>query len=358
MESTLPFGLDQWLKLQQEYWQALGQGIDTLPQNPWQGLFSNWQKFASQHLDPQSQNLFQQSSLQADWFTQLGETLLKNWSNFQGTEGQTQLFNFFINEAQKQAINFALKEFSLPEQFSALFKTHSFQDDLLFDNAFINAIKNHLDIPTLGSNRELQERLQEGGKLWLEYQEALSRYLELYSSIQLDTSKLMLERLRDGSSQINTLGELHDLWVDAYESCYQKLVFTLEYRQAHGRISNAFMALRKYALDMRDLQAKQLGMPTRVEMNTALKRQHEARKQLKRMEKDMQALKQQMASLQQQLSEQSQAPNQAQPEAVSAKPTSSNSTASKRPTRRQNSNTRSSTAKAPSRSRKTTSDKA
>ncbi|PPC77244.1 hypothetical protein C4K68_12620 [Pokkaliibacter plantistimulans] len=297
MEANSFFGLDKWLETQSDYWKKLAEGGSQPVSNPWQGMFDSWQKLAKDSLESLSSDVFSQGSKQTDWFTRSGEALLKNWQNWHDASHAEQLISEFSNMMQKQVIENLLKEFSLPDQLSSLFKTHSFQDDLLFDNAFMNSLKNHLDIPSVGSNREFQEKLQQGGKLWLEFQECLTRYTELYSNINADTSKRMLEKLNSGNIEITSLGELHDLWVDCYEECYKKLVFTTEYRHAHGKVSNAFMALRKYNIEIRDLQLKTLGMPTRLEMNTALKRQHDARKQLKGVNKEITSLKEEINEL-------------------------------------------------------------
>ncbi|MFP8968310.1 poly(R)-hydroxyalkanoic acid synthase subunit PhaE [Pokkaliibacter sp. CJK22405] len=336
MEANPFFGLDKWIEAQQEYWQKLAENTTSAGYQtpPWQGFMDNWKTFAGQTFNGQSRDAFQDMSKQTEWFTSIGEEMLKSWQNFQPQMGSETLLKQFSSLMQKQVIDNLLKEYALPEQFTALFKTHSFQDDLLFDNAFMTGLKSQLDMPSVGSNREFQEKIQHGSRLWLDFQESFTRYAELYGSINADTTKLMLEKLDQEEVEVTSLGELHDLWVDCYEQCYQKLVFTDDYRHAHGRLSNAFMAIRKYNIDMRDMQLKTLGMPTRLEMNTALKRQHDARKELRTVHRHLSAMQEEISELRKQVKDQAALlEKQAKPaNSEAATKSTSSSTASSRKT--------------------------
>ena len=95
-----------------------------------------------------------------------------------------------------------------------------------------------------------------------------------------------------------SLQELHDIWVEAYESAYSVTVFTDVYQRSHGRISNALMQLRKFLQDVRDIHFQSVGLATRTGLDTALQRQHKLRKEMRVNRREMLEFQEQLNQLQ------------------------------------------------------------
>ena len=96
---------------------------------------------------------------------------------------------------------------------------------------------------------------------------------------------------------IHSLREIYDLWVDANEKAYADFVYTDEYSELYGRMTNSLMAVKKHNRNYIDEILASLNMPTRKGMNTMLKRQQEirreniaARKKIRQLEKDQKKL--------------------------------------------------------------------
>ena len=193
-------------------------------------------------------------------------------------------FRDFVQQQSGEAL---LTQWQLPENVAALFRTHSFQDDILFENPYTSGLKSLLNFPSVGASHEFQQNTRDGIKYLLEYQDALSEYIEQYSQINLQATKALMQDLTEGSDVIETLGQLHDLWVNCYERSYADCLYTETYQKSHGRVSNALMRLRKYAQDMRDIQFETLGLATRKGLDTALQRQHTLRKEMRKINKTL-----------------------------------------------------------------------
>lgn len=193
-------------------------------------------------------------------------------------------FRDFVQQQSGEAL---LTQWQLPENVAALFRTHSFQDDILFENPYTSGLKSLLNFPSVGASHEFQQNTRDGIKYLLEYQDALSEYIEQYSQINLQATKALMQDLTEGSDVIETLGQLHDLWVNCYERSYADCLYTETYQKSHGRVSNAVMRLRKYAQDMRDIQFETLGLATRKGLDTALQRQHTLRKEMRKINKTL-----------------------------------------------------------------------
>ncbi len=203
-------------------------------------------------------------------------------------EGPLKQFRDFVQQQTGEAL---LKQWELPENVAALFRTHSCSDDLLYENPNISGMKIVLNTTSVEETHEFQKNTRDGIKLLLEYQDALTEYIEQYSQINLHASKALMQELAQGSRVIETLGELHNLWVNCYETAYAECLYTTQYQQSHGRVSNALMRLRKYAQDMRDIQFEAVGLATRKGLDTALQRQHVLRKEMRKMTRALSDIK-------------------------------------------------------------------
>ncbi|MDO6513208.1 poly(R)-hydroxyalkanoic acid synthase subunit PhaE [Neptuniibacter sp. 2_MG-2023] len=289
--------IEALLDAQKTYWKSISSGSDVQSPEEWAEFIAKNQKKVHQEAPQQFSQLLDILGAQSSNFTQYGEQLLKQYK-----EGGEQHLNeavlHFQQYMQQQTSDALMQQWQFPEQFAALFKTHSFQDDLLFDNPFISGMKSLLETPVIGTQRETQEQLREAIKLTMEYQEALQDYVKHYSSINKSASNQMLKTLTNGDKKISSLQQLHDIWVDAYESAYTKTILTDVYQRAHGRISNALMRLKKFVQDVRDIHFQSVGLATHKGLDTALQRQHKLRKEMRANRRDFAQLQQQVDKLQ------------------------------------------------------------
>ena len=289
--------IEALLDAQKEYWNNITSGNSTQSPEEWADFIAQNQKNMRQNAPEQFAQLLDILGSQSSNFTQYGEALLKQYK--EGNELHlSEAVQQFQQYMQQQTSDALMQQWQLPEQFAALFKTHSFKDDLLFENPFVSGMKSMLETPIIGSNRETQEQLREAIRLTLEYQEALQEYVTHYNSINQNASTQMLQVLTGSETKISSLQHLHDIWVDAYESAYSKTVFTDVYQRSHGRISNALMQLRKFIQDVRDVHFQSVGLATRTGLDTALQRQHKLRKEMRIHRRDVQDMQQQMTQLQ------------------------------------------------------------
>ncbi|MCP4598237.1 poly(R)-hydroxyalkanoic acid synthase subunit PhaE [Neptuniibacter sp.] len=290
--------IEDLLQAQQAYWKQITSGADAQSPEEWAEFVSHNQKKLSQETPQQFSQLLDILGAQSRNFTQFGEDLLRQYRSG-GEQHLNEAVLQFQNYMQKQTGEMLMQQWQIPEQFASLFKTHSFRDDLMFENPFISGMKSLLETPVVGGNQESQQQIREAIKLTIEYQEALQEYVEHYNSINQNASTKMLQALTNMEEKASSLQQLHDIWVEAYESAYSDTVFTDAYQRSHGRISNALMQLRKFTQDVRDVHFQSVGLATRRGLDTALQRQHKLRKEMRASNREMQAMKQQIQELQQ-----------------------------------------------------------
>ncbi|WP_415888492.1 poly(R)-hydroxyalkanoic acid synthase subunit PhaE [Neptuniibacter sp. SY11_33] len=293
--------MEALLDAQKEYWKKITSGAEMPQPQEWAELFTKSQDTVKQEAPEQFAQMLDILGAQSKNFTQYGEELLNQYRNG-GEQHLNQAVHEFQKYMQKQTADALMQQWQLPEQFASLFKTHSFRDDLLFENPFSSGMKSLLETPIIGTHRETQLQTREATKLTIEYQEALQEYVEHYSSINQNASTQMLTKLTETADEVSTLQQLHDIWVDAYESAYSDTVFTDAYQRSHGRISNALMNMRKFAQDVRDVHFQSVGLATRKGLDTALQRQHQLRKEMRNNRREMLVMQQEIATLKEQVS--------------------------------------------------------
>jgi hypothetical protein len=199
-------------------------------------------------------------------------------------EGPLKQFRDFVHQQTGEAL---FKQWELPEDVAALFRKNSFHEGMLFENPYTSGLKNILDASSAEATHELQKNTRNGIKFLLEYQDSLADYIEQYSQINQHASKALTQELTEGAEPIQTLKELHNLWVNCYESAYAKCLYTEQYQQSHGKVSNALMRLRQHAQEMRDNQFEAIGLATRKGLDITLQRQHVLRKEMRKITKTL-----------------------------------------------------------------------
>lgn len=141
-----------------------------------------------------------------------------------------------------------------------------------------------LQMPAFGLAREHQEHYQRTALALVEYQQALGAYNRLMLEAGRRGNELFERKLAERSEPgrtIDSLKALYDLWVDAMEDAYAEIALSEEFSRAYGALANAQMRVRKQIQTEIERVSRELGMPTRSELDSLSKRVHDLRRELR-----------------------------------------------------------------------------
>ncbi|WP_333676881.1 poly(R)-hydroxyalkanoic acid synthase subunit PhaE [Dyella sp.] len=137
---------------------------------------------------------------------------------------------------------------------------------------------------TFGITREFQLDQQALQAAMQEYAQTSARYHALLQKVNAQgIAKLqaMLGQHGEPGKQVQSLKALYDLWVDAMEGAYAEMALSEEYRDVFGALVNAQMQVRKLQQQHTEQVCRELGIPTRSEVNSLGQRVQELRRELK-----------------------------------------------------------------------------
>jgi class III poly(R)-hydroxyalkanoic acid synthase PhaE subunit len=135
-----------------------------------------------------------------------------------------------------------------------------------------------------GITREMQLDQQALMTAVQEYAQISARYQALLQKVNAQgISKLqdMLAQHGEPGKQPESLKALYDLWVDAMEAAYADMALSEEYRDVFGALVNAQMHVRKLQQQQTEQMCRELGMPTRSEVDSLGKRVQQLRREMK-----------------------------------------------------------------------------
>ena len=301
-----------WIDAQRQYldvWSAFGQLInDTLngntsKKNPISDSMDQWWKLVGPALPEGGDDLITKLTGQSKLYFLMGEqfvTLLNNIKEFKklSSDWQSELTEQF-EEIKKLLASSINSNHTMHDLFGAwqllpldtLQRTFSsasvmpgdFLEDLKPEN-FERVTDRFLSIPGVGYTRESQESVQTGIKLWNQYQKAANEFNNAMCNVginALDAMRLKIIQMAEQGKEINSLREVYDLWVDCNEESYASFVFSDEYSELNGRLTNALMAVKQHGRNVVDEALGAMNMPTRRGINTMQKRQQEMRREQK-----------------------------------------------------------------------------
>lgn len=138
--------------------------------------------------------------------------------------------------------------------------------------------------PAFGYTRERQLQQQALADAIRDYLDTSSRYQALILRANAEGFERLQAKLGvhgEPGRQVESLKALYDLWVDAVEDAYAEIALSDEFRDAYGAMVNAQMHVRQ--LQQKQLQSvcRELGMPTRGEIDSLGKRVQELRRELR-----------------------------------------------------------------------------
>lgn len=142
----------------------------------------------------------------------------------------------------------------------------------------------YMHMPGFGLQREQQAKQQALLAAMMESAEQQRRYQALI----LKANAQGLERLQDKLAdhiepgrQIESLKALYDLWIDAAEEAYAEIALSDEFREVYGAMVNAQMRERQLMQEHLEDLCRQLGLPTRSEIDSLGRRLQEVRRELR-----------------------------------------------------------------------------
>jgi class III poly(R)-hydroxyalkanoic acid synthase PhaE subunit len=141
-----------------------------------------------------------------------------------------------------------------------------------------------LRTPAFGLAREHQEHYQRTALALVAYQDALRGYNAQMLKASQRGLELLEGKLAERSEPGRTIDSpraLYDLWVDAAEDAYAEIALTEEFAKAYGELANAQMRLRAQVQAEVERIGRDLGMPTRSELNSVHQRVHDLRREFR-----------------------------------------------------------------------------
>ncbi len=141
-----------------------------------------------------------------------------------------------------------------------------------------------MSMPALGYTREWQEEQQQWMVLSADYAKVAQEYASLLHATNGKAVDLLGRRIVDltqkGESP-DTLRGMYDLWVDCGEEAYAELAEDEKYLKVQGALTNSMMRLKQHERLMMEGVLTAMNIPGRRELDTALCRLQETRRELR-----------------------------------------------------------------------------
>jgi class III poly(R)-hydroxyalkanoic acid synthase PhaE subunit len=164
-------------------------------------------------------------------------------------------------------------------------------------------------MPAFGLQREQQEKQQALMAAMLDSAEAQRRYQALILRANAQGLERLQNKLAEHSEpgrQIDSLKALYDLWIDSAEEAYAEIALSDEFREIYGAMVNAQMLERQLMQQQLEELCRQLGLPTRSEVDSLGRRLQEVRREQRAAgrggaDEEVAALRAELAELKKQL---------------------------------------------------------
>jgi class III poly(R)-hydroxyalkanoic acid synthase PhaE subunit len=321
---------DNWLKLQQQYWENLSDmsrkamGLEAPKLNPWEAAMDQWWKaVAPAASDPSKQfmdRLMDQGKAYFDTIERFTRGLTGAGGSAAGWDGLNKTFdemqraftdaltagmsaNPFASgnaDGTEDAMRRMLGFWEMPlDNWQRMMSSLSpmMPGDML-RNMPHDQVKEHFDrmlsAPGLGYLREEQAQYQDLIRRSMDYQRAFQDYMAFFAKLGVHAVQRLREFVMsraDAGEPIDSVRELYDNWISCCEAAYADEVNSPEYARIHGQLVNAQMALKKRMSIMVDETLGALNMPTRSELRTLQDRMQETRRENKRLRREVDTIR-------------------------------------------------------------------
>lgn len=298
-----------WFQNQNQYMDAWSSFQKFMPDsssgiNPMYEAMNSWWESASPSMTGQNQDFYSKMIQQGKSYYFMGEQFNKLLEGMKGLNSESEDWQKILNDNfESMKSMFEGANASMQGSFTASpFMKSGFDNDHLKIAGMTSFIDKLLSVPGFGPDRETQAQMQDGVKLFKEYQQVSNEFNAQISKVgveALEDMRLRILKMSEQGKEINSLREIYDLWVDCNEEAYAELVYTDEYSELYGRFTNALLAVKQHNGKVMDKILAKLNMPTRQGMNTVLKRVQEMKRdqsksavKITSLENEIQALRQ------------------------------------------------------------------
>lgn len=144
-----------------------------------------------------------------------------------------------------------------------------------------------LSAPGLGITREKQEGIQKAVLLTMNFQKLYSQFQGMMNESRLKSIELFRERLISMAKEgkpLESLRDLHVLWVDCNEETNALTVSSKEYQELNPQMMSAMLELRAHMQFLTDEALEAMNLPNRRELNSAYKQIHSLKRRVRKLE--------------------------------------------------------------------------
>ncbi|RKZ47477.1 MAG: hypothetical protein DRQ58_06590 [Gammaproteobacteria bacterium] len=302
-----------WFQNQKQYMDAWSSFQNFMPNSstgipPMAEAMNSWWKSASPSLSGQNHDFYSKMMQQGQSFYFMGEQFSKILEGMKGVTQQSEDWQTALNnqfESMKSMFEGMTANMNggftnVPGMTDVL--TGGLNDKYFETAEMTSMLDKLLSIPGVGPDREKQAQMQEGIKLFNEYQQVSNKYNAEMSKVGVAGLELMRTRIIEMAEKgetIDSLRQIYDLWVDCNEEKYAESVNTDEYSRLYGRLTNAMLAVKQHNGKAMDEVLTKLNIPTRQGMNSVMKRVQEMKRgqsksaaKITALENELQALRQ------------------------------------------------------------------
>jgi hypothetical protein len=128
---------------------------------------------------------------------------------------------------------------------------------------------------------------------WLRIASALNaniiEYYILISATWIEASKRTLERIKDMDERDKE--KVIKLWIDVFEKEFNTLLGSERFASIIGNITNAYADMLKSVMDLVEAHLKELGLPTRSEMDSVYREMVKMKRDIARLSEEISMLK-------------------------------------------------------------------
>ncbi len=174
----------------------------------------------------------------------------------------------------------------------------------LDENQLEQMFEKFLNMPGVGYNREIQEKIQKNTLLFKNYQKVNDEYNKAMSTVgveALEKLKIRLANLSKQDEKLDSLRQIYNLWVDCNEEAYAEYVFSEEYSLLNGRLVNSLMEYKGHHTELMDELFSDMNIPSKKELEGLLVSQQGFRRKLKKAEEEKASNQRRLDSLEKEL---------------------------------------------------------
>ncbi|MET3999423.1 poly(R)-hydroxyalkanoic acid synthase subunit PhaE [Marinobacterium sp. MBR-109] len=280
---------EQLLNIMRQWIEQLEQHNSTDEQAGWEHMQQLLTAGISQQIPQEHTELLLKLTRQSASFNRFAAALLQHAQ--QDSVDSAVLLDQFKQHLDQLTSDWVLHSWQLPEQLGILMGLFSVQQPPWQDslNQFAQLLATLLSNLQPVARPDLVTQLKECLCLLERFEHARTGYMAQLSTINALALERMTRQLE--SDAVTDIDQLHQLWIESYESIYQQHIGSHDYCVALGEISNAAMALRHGWQQQRDRFCSALGLVTDTRHDELAQRHHQLRRRVRGLERELAELR-------------------------------------------------------------------